>query len=91
MAHVDGWGDTTYLIPGAADTFSLDTGAPGYNDPVGGPSFSALVTDHGPFMGVSLINYAFREVRDVPEPASIAMWGLGALGMMLAVRKRRQA
>ena len=27
----------------------------------------------------------------VPEPASIAMWGLGALGMMFAVRKRRQS
>ena len=26
----------------------------------------------------------------VPEPASIAMWGLGALGLVLAGRKRRQ-
>ncbi len=26
----------------------------------------------------------------VPEPASIAMWGIGALGMMFAGRKRRQ-
>ena len=26
----------------------------------------------------------------VPEPASMAMWGLGALGMMFAGRKRRQ-
>ena len=26
----------------------------------------------------------------VPEPASLAMWGLGALGMMFARRKRRQ-
>lgn len=26
----------------------------------------------------------------VPEPASIAMWGIGALGMMFARRKRRQ-
>ena len=31
------------------------------------------------------------EAAPVPEPASIAMWGLGAIGMMLAVRKRRQA
>ena len=26
----------------------------------------------------------------VPEPAAIAMWGLGALGMVFAARKRRQ-
>lgn len=30
------------------------------------------------------------ETSAVPEPTSIPMWGLGALGMLFAGRKRRQ-
>lgn len=35
-------------------------------------------------------NTQFSQVSDVPEPTSIAMWGLGALGLTFARRKRRQ-
>ncbi len=33
---------------------------------------------------------ASLQFGDVPEPASLAMWSLGALGMMFALRKRQQ-
>jgi len=39
------------------------------------------------------LNWISLEVegtRAVPEPASLAMWGLGAIGMVFARRKRKQ-
>ena len=40
--------------------------------------------------GIGYDNVTFNAVSEVPEPASIAMWGLGALGLVFARRKRRQ-
>jgi hypothetical protein len=42
------------------------------------------------FDNVAYGNYNNGSFDPVPEPASIAMWSLGALGMMFAGRKRRQ-
>lgn len=42
---------------------------------------------------VALDDFTFNAVTSaapVPEPSSIAMWGLGALGLMFARRKRQQ-
>lgn len=99
-AFVDGWGDSTFLTTAVADSYSLDTGNPGYNDPVGGPSYSAWVLDHSCFNRYSDItevcapgepglNFAFRNV--VPEPATWAMMiaGFGLVGF--AARRRRDA
>jgi hypothetical protein len=37
-----------------------------------------------------IIQFGATSSEPVPEPASIAMWGIGALGMAFARRKRRQ-
>ena len=44
-------------------------------------------TDSG---GIGYDNVTFNAVSEVPEPASVAMWGLGALGLVFARRKRQQ-
>ncbi|MBL8820268.1 MAG: PEP-CTERM sorting domain-containing protein [Planctomyces sp.] len=36
------------------------------------------------------VNWAGGAAQPVPEPASLAMWGVGALGVMFARRKRQQ-
>ncbi len=94
LAYVDGWADTQYLDNPTSETFSLDLGAPGYNDPSGfGSAYSALVTDHGPFYGVGvLVNYAFRlEQTAVPEPGSLLLFGAGAIGCCVISYRRRRS
>ncbi len=99
LAHVDGWGDGQYLTGTVAENFSLDSGPPGYNDPFGGPSYSAYVLDHSCFnrysnindvcaAGEPGVNYAFR-INAVPEPATWALMitGFGLVGATL--RRRR--
>jgi len=96
--YMDGWGDGRYLYGGsagpAAQNYSLDSGAPGYNSY---PSFSAYVLDHtcsyrysNPNLtcgGDDLnINYAFR-VSQVPEPATLLLVGSGIVGIVS--RRRR--
>ena len=101
MAHVDGWGDDQYLFSTVAQDYKLDTGAPGYNDPYGGPSYSAYVLDHScynrytsPNQGCTDTaigqNFAFRINGAVPEPGTWAMLVLG-FGMMGASLRRRRA
>ena len=100
MSFVDGWADTTYMSPNApaSQSFSVDSGPPGYNDPVGGPAFSAFVLDHScayRYSDPSLtcgsedlnVNYAFLPV---PEPGTWAMM-LGGLAITgLALQRRRK-
>ena len=49
MAFVDGWGNSTFLYTPVSQDYKLDTGAPGYNHPFGGPAYSAYVLDHSCF------------------------------------------
>lgn len=82
LTFLDGWSDTQYLYNPQSETFSLDSGDPGYNDPAGlGTAYSALVTDHAPFENRSFINYAFRMDRNnVPDTG----WTIGLLGFVMS-------
>lgn len=82
LAFVDGWGDSQYLMNPTSETFSLDSGAPGYNDPFGGPSYSALVFDHGPGYP-NAVNYAFRrDQQGVPDGGTtVTLLGLSIFGL----------
>jgi|CXWL01.1.fsa_nt_gi hypothetical protein len=93
MAFVDGWGDDQFLLTPVAQNFSLDTGAPGYDDPtdVDFSSYSAYVLDHSCFNRYSNPgegcldtqigrNYAFRVAAQVPEPATIVLLMIGLVG-----------
>lgn len=104
MSFVDGWGDSQYLTNAVAQNFSLDSGAPGYNDPYGGPSYSAYVQDHSCFnrysnpaemcgAGEPGLNFAFRVDGAVPESSTWAMMiaGFGVAGTTLRYRRRKTA
>jgi hypothetical protein len=96
---LDGFGDSTTYGPGslgAPQDFKLDSGAPGYNAPFGGPSYSAFVRDHfyNYFSGApkgTAVNYAFL-IDDtqggggtsVPDGgATLALLGCALIGLTL--------
>lgn len=66
-----------------------------YNYSYGGQSYGDNI-----LTGVSVMNYGLSigrievytiaAAQGVPEPASIAMWGIGALGLVFVRRKRQQ-
>jgi hypothetical protein len=103
LTFLDGWGDSTYLHTPQSDTFSLSSNGGGYNQP---PAYSAYVLDHTcnnrysdlsqscSGDGTQYVNYAFRvnaPANDVPEPASLALFGAGVAGVAYARRKKAKA
>lgn len=95
----DGWGNTQHLktdwfgqgsLGPVAENYSLTLGT-GYNDPVGGPAFSAYVSDHdGAYTNAlsadASINYVFA-ATGVPEPSVWAMLLVGMGGVGYAMRR----
>jgi hypothetical protein len=98
LAWVDGWGNTQHLktdwynegsLGPVAEDYKLQTGT-GYNDPYGGPAFSAYVADHdGAYTNFTSdqasINYVWRS--EVPEPASVTLLGLVLVSGVLMRRR----
>jgi len=100
MAYVDGWGDDQYLYNPVAQDFKLDTGNPGYNDPYGGPSYSAYVLDHScynryanpnePCLTNQIgLNFAFR-VGAVPESGALSMLSVALVLSVFGFGRRNQ-
>ena len=103
LAFLDGWADSQYLITPQSESFRVDTGNPGYNDPAGfGTAYSAYVLDHtcnnrynDPNAacsgdGTQYRNFAFRlDAVEVPEPLTLSLFGAGFAGAV-AVRRRKQ-
>lgn len=97
-AWLDGWGDTTYLVTAASETYSLSSSGGAYNP---APAFSAYVCDHANCAaygfpsssgeaGLNYTNYVWR-TTGVPEAGVWAMMMIGFFGLGAAMRVNRRA
>lgn len=97
-AWLDGWGDEQYLLTPTDDDFFLSSRVDGGYDT--SPAFSAYVCDHANCTaygnpvssgtpGYNYTNYVWRldPTNSVPEPASMALVGLGVMGLAAARRR----
>lgn len=89
-AWYDGWGEHGGMI--FNQDYKLDLGNPGYNDPTGtGTARSAYVRD-GLDDTSMYRNYVWtNDVAAAPEPASMALLGMGALPLLRRWRRRQPA
>lgn len=95
LAWYDGFGDgshlPTYNLFGQGlalgETFFADVGAPGYNEQ---GDLSAYVGNDRASIGGGAFNHVFfGEAATVPEPASLALLGLGCAAIGLVGRKSK--
>lgn len=96
-AWYDGYGDGTYLPTTnshgsgltRAEDFLVDLGTPGYTQ---AGDYSAYIGNDRAFSGGGAINHVFvRASNQVPEPTSLAIFGIAALGLVAGgIRRKKQ-
>ncbi|WP_028862056.1 PEP-CTERM sorting domain-containing protein [Psychromonas aquimarina] len=81
----DGWGEHSGME--FDENYSLDVGNDGYQFPSATNSARSAYVHDG--LNDSFVNYVWTSDVNVPEPAGIALLGLGLLGVGFSIRKRK--